>query len=91
MKKERQLIGEVGVDSGQILMTDPWCVFQELADSKKTRLKVWETMSKDLDARQLNLNPFGLVVRTDRDGGFPVYLELNENLEPTEIIIKLKG
>ena len=101
MKKEEKkvlYIGEVGVDSGQILMTDPCYVLQEDDYHKDIRAKLWKKATTDitsvspiLDEKNIRMSGLGVIVRTGSDGGFPAYVELNDAGEIVNIIIKLRG
>ena len=94
MDKEQKrvlYIGEIGVDSGQILMTDPCYVLQEDDYHKDIRAKLWKKATTDLDEKNIRMSGLGTIVRTGGDGGFPAYAELNDAGEIVNIIIKLKG
>ena len=102
MEKEQKrvlYIGEVGVDSGQILMTDPCYVLQEDDYHRDIREKLWNKATTDLDEKNITvkftpsfkMGGFGVIVRTGGDGGFPAYAELNDAGEIVNIIIKLRG
>ena len=108
-KEEKRVlyIGEIGVDSGQILMTDPCYVLQEEDYHKDIRAKLWKKATTEIDEKNIQdwvnseiptvlINTFrmsglGVIVRTGSDGGFPAYAELNDAGEIVNITIKLKG
>ena len=94
MDKEQKrvlYIGEIGVDSGQILMTDPCYVLQEEDYHKDIRAKLWKKATTEIDEKNIRMSGLGTIVRTGGDGGFPVYAELNDAGEIVNITIKLKG
>ena len=101
---KRELIGEVGVDSGQLLVCDPCYIRSQWKDTNFDKVKeptgefsydgcCQATCSKD-SAGQLNYSMghagAGVVFSSGYgDGTYPVYAKKNAHGRVVEVIIKM--
>lgn len=99
MSSKRILIGNISVDSGLIMVSDPsFFIGKQNIGNKK--YKTWKSFLNIQDLLTSNIKTqmnfengskgLGIVFPTIGDGSFPIYTRLNKDGEPIELILKLK-
>jgi hypothetical protein len=91
-KMNKVYLGETGVDSGQIIISDPCYV--NMADVNKTIKYSDMCVSEKRPSKQL-INKFGATVgvtvsTTVGDGAFPVYGRFNSKGQLKQIVIDIE-
>lgn len=101
MERERQIVGRVHVDSGQIVILDPGrlteiqyeSVVRALAD--KGAIEVWLEHEEGEVRVENFLDPptrtnDGVAISTGEDGSFPVWVEYDEDGTPRSLGVDIR-